>query len=251
MMPRLSPPELRIIRSMLSREFGPSTPQLDLIESLSYDTRHMTGTGYYVTFADAKHLPRLDLLNIELSEDLRTSLPPPADLVAFTLFVRSGYFSSFEGYTFGDVRWPIEPMENWLLFDADEKRLAETPLHAVKATPKAATPITTGAERRKLEGQLREQLHQDCDEARRIGYNPALFLVMMSKHGPVEACQQVIMSSKIPDGFMRLLELKRLELTAEATILRGSWRTLFSESVLEQARSRLIAYGRKDLAIRH
>jgi hypothetical protein len=127
MMPRLSSPELRIIRSMLAREFGPSMPQLDLIESLSFDTRHMTGTGYYVTFANAKHLPRLDLLNTELSEDLRTSLPPPADLVAFTLFVRSGCFSSFEGYTFGDVRWPSEPMEDWLLLDENEKRVDAKP----------------------------------------------------------------------------------------------------------------------------
>jgi hypothetical protein len=72
---------------------------------------------------------------------------------------------------------------------------------------------------------------------------------MMSKHGPVEACRQVIMASKIPDGFIRLLELKRLELTAEATVLRGPWQALFSEAVLAQARGRLVAYGREDLAI--
>jgi hypothetical protein len=122
MMPRLSSPELRIIRSMLISEFGPTIPLLDQIPSLTFDTRHMTGTGYYVTFLNVKQLPRLDQLNTELSEDLRTSLGPPADLVGFTLFVRDGYLTSFEGYTFGDVRWPAEPLEDWLLLDSDEKR---------------------------------------------------------------------------------------------------------------------------------
>ena len=69
---------------------------------------------------------------------------------------------------------------------------------------------------------------------------------MMSKHGPVAACRQVIMASKITDGFIRLLELKRSELTAEATVLRGPRQALFSEAVLARARGRLVAYGRED-----
>jgi hypothetical protein len=117
-MPRLSSPELRIIHSMLINEFGPTKPLLDQIASLKFDTRHMTGTGYYVTFSNPKELPRLDQLNTELTEGLKTSLKSPADLVGFTLFIRDGYLSSFEGYTFGDVRWPEEPMENWLVVDA-------------------------------------------------------------------------------------------------------------------------------------
>ncbi len=207
----------------------------------------MTGTGYYAHFSNAEQFPRLDRLNTELSEDLKTSLEPPADLVAFTLFIRDGYLSSFEGYTFGDVRWPIGPMEDWLLFGDDTERSAGEPAHIASAGFKPTAPNMTDAERRKVEGQLREQLRQDCDEARKIGYNPSLFLVRLSKHGPVEACREVIMASKIPDGFMCLLELKRLELTAEATVLRGPWRLLFSDAVLEQARERLIAFGRGDL----
>lgn len=121
-MPRLSPAELRIIRSMLFKEFGPTMPLLDCLELLSFDIRHMTGTGYYLTFANAAQLPCLDQLNTELSEDLQTSLPAPAELVAFTLFIRDGYLSSFEGYTMGDVRWPEEPMDGWLIFDAAKAR---------------------------------------------------------------------------------------------------------------------------------
>jgi len=70
---------------------------------------------------------------------------------------------------------------------------------------------------------------------------------MLSQSGPVEACRRVIMATKIPDGFIRLLELQRLDLKAEATILRGPWRALFDIAVLEQAKKRLKEYNRPDL----
>jgi hypothetical protein len=121
-MPRLFSPELRIIRSMLIGASGHTTPLLDQIASLTFDARHMTGTGYYLTFSNAKQLPRVDRLNTELSEDLRTMLDPPADLVGFTLFVRDGYLSSFEGYTFGDVQWPEAAMNKWLIFNEHREK---------------------------------------------------------------------------------------------------------------------------------
>src|SRR5271165_3406803 len=114
-MPRLSVPELQVMRSMLIKEFGPTTPVLDQLASLKFDARRITGTGYYVHFSNGEQLPCLDKLNTELTDGVRTSLPAPADLVGFTLFVRDGYLSSFEGYTFGDVKWPTEPMEDWLV----------------------------------------------------------------------------------------------------------------------------------------
>jgi hypothetical protein len=104
-------------------------------------------------------------------------------------------------------------------------------------------------QRRPLERQLYEQLRQDCDEADRLGYHPTLFRQMLSKDGPVAACRQVIMTTKIPDGFMKLLMLNRLDLTAEATVLRRPWRSLFGDAVLAEAVKRLTAYGRPDLAV--
>lgn len=89
-----------------------------------------------------------------------------------------------------------------------------------------AEPLTE-PERRRLEGQLREQLRQDDEESVSIGYIPRQFRIMLTEGGPVGACVRVIMSAKTPDGFMTLLERKRLDLTAEATVLRGPWRILF------------------------
>src|SRR4051812_6561246 len=82
-------------------------------------------------------------------------------------------------------------------------------------------------ERRKLEAELFEALRKDCAESRRLGYPPKIFESMMGQFGPVEACRKVIVAERPPDGFIKLLELSRLDLTAEATVLRGPWRKLF------------------------
>lgn len=104
-------------------------------------------------------------------------------------------------------------------------------------------------ELRILTNKLREALVRDCAESESIGYPPKKFKTMMAVDGPVEACRQVIMSVKIPDGFLTLLELQRLDLTAEATVLRGEWKKLFAPEVLDQARKRLTSYNRRDLAL--
>lgn len=104
------------------------------------------------------------------------------------------------------------------------------------------------AKRTSLERKLREQLLHDCSVSVSIGYRPVAFQRMLADHGPVEACRQVIMSTKIPDGFLRLWELKRVDLTAEATILAGPWKELFGQEILDRARRRLKEYQRPDLA---
>ena len=103
---------------MLAKQFGSGSPLAERAASLEFDARHMTGTGYYVQFRNSKKLPRASISNTELSEDHKTNRPEPCDLVGFTLFIRDGYLSSFEGYTFGDVRWPDDKMEEWLVQDA-------------------------------------------------------------------------------------------------------------------------------------
>ena len=117
-MSKLYPVEVRIIRSLLSREFGARSPLVRRAKSLEFDSRHMTGTGYYIHFLNAEEFPREDNLNTEFSEDYRTNREAPRDAVGFTLFIRDGYLSSFEGYAFGDVKWPDDVMEKWLVLDA-------------------------------------------------------------------------------------------------------------------------------------
>jgi len=111
------------------------------------------------------------------------------------------------------------------------------------------TEPLTDAQKRELEAKLLERLRRDCDESQSIGYPPRVFRVMISESGPVGACIRVIAAKRIPDGFIRLLELNRLDLTAEHAVLDGPWRCLFAQNVLEAARKRLRDYNRPDLAL--
>jgi hypothetical protein len=115
-MSKPSETELRIIRHMLVEEYGPASGLLSQVSLLRFDKRHLTGTGYYVHFVPNRGTP-VNCQNNEVTEFVQTQLPSPQDTVGFTLFIRDGRLSSFEGYTFGDVSWPVEPMENWLVLN--------------------------------------------------------------------------------------------------------------------------------------
>jgi hypothetical protein len=87
----------------------------------------------------------------------------------------------------------------------------------------------TEPERRRLEARFLAQLQSDCRKMRSLGYRPRDFLAMIGGSGAVAACIQVIISQKIPNGFLRLLELDHLDLTAAATALKEPWRRLFND----------------------
>lgn len=116
---QLSPAEFRIIQSMIVNQYGARSPFMQQLASAQVEHRRFTGVGVFVDLL----IPEndgicVDELNDEISEDYRTRLDSPCDLVGFTLFIRKGRLSFLEGYTFGDMRWPDELMENWVVLDA-------------------------------------------------------------------------------------------------------------------------------------
>jgi hypothetical protein len=116
-MQKLTSPETRIVRSMLIKQFGPQSPFLAQLSSAKFPARHLTGKGYFIDLEVGKGIKPVDRLNTELTDARRTLLPEPCDLVGFVLFIRDGFLNSLEGYTYGDVKWPEEPMEDWLQFE--------------------------------------------------------------------------------------------------------------------------------------
>jgi hypothetical protein len=114
-MEALSPAELHIIQSMLIKKYGPHSPFLGQLAVARAEPRRMTGVGIFVDLLIAGKVDAVDQINTEISEDYRTLLDAPCDLVGFTLFIRDGYLSFLEGYTFGDVQWPTKAMEDWLV----------------------------------------------------------------------------------------------------------------------------------------
>ncbi len=70
-----------------------------------------------------------------------------------------------------------------------------------------------------------------------IGYQPTRFLQMLGEHGPVATAIQLVMGNH--EGFERLWQLGRLDLSVEAIILREPQRGLFPPEVLERAHQKL------------
>lgn len=102
---------------MLVKQYGLRSPFLEQLAVARVEHRRMTGVGIFVDLLIAGKAACVEQINKEISEGYRTLLDAPCDLVGFTLFIRKGHLSFLEGYTFGDVQWPTEPMEDWLVVD--------------------------------------------------------------------------------------------------------------------------------------
>ncbi|GAB4211731.1 MAG: hypothetical protein OHK0022_46610 [Roseiflexaceae bacterium] len=75
----------------------------------------------------------------------------------------------------------------------------------------------------------------------RIGYRATYYLRMVQELGGVQAARQLINQEGVSEGLHRLWELKRLDLSVEAFVLRPEFRTLFSDEERQRARRHLAA----------
>jgi hypothetical protein len=81
-------------------------------------------------------------------------------------------------------------------------------------------------------------------EARdKYGYNPTGFINMISELGVLDSAKRLINSTKVSDGYTRLWELGRLDLSVEAIILEDPWKDLFTDREKSRAKKRLAQFG--------
>lgn len=79
-----------------------------------------------------------------------------------------------------------------------------------------------------------------------IGYRPTVFLDMLHRLGGVVTAKQLINAARPSDGYTRLYEANRLDLTVEAVVIDDpKWQPLFTEAELVKARRRLKDYRYK------
>ncbi|MBD9541320.1 hypothetical protein IB276_17840 [Ensifer sp. ENS04] len=83
------------------------------------------------------------------------------------------------------------------------------------------------------------------DEATEFGYYPNDFRSMVEKLGGVTTAKQLINKPKISQGFTRLWEEGRLDLSVEALAVSPEWRTLFSADEIKRSSQRLKEAGYK------
>jgi len=81
-------------------------------------------------------------------------------------------------------------------------------------------------------------------EAKELGYTPSLFLRMLHEDGAVPTARQLINASQPSDGYTRLWELGRLDLSVEAAVHdNAEWHALFTCDELQRCKKRLADYG--------
>ena len=80
-------------------------------------------------------------------------------------------------------------------------------------------------------------------EAKKEGYTPTYYLRMISEIGPLATAKHLINSDSPSEGFARLYELGRLDLSVEALALQPEWRDLFTTEERKKARVRLSEHG--------
>lgn len=78
-----------------------------------------------------------------------------------------------------------------------------------------------------------------CEQCIRIGYRPGYLLEMIGTSGGLAAAKTLLSRPQVSEGFGRLWELSRPDLTVEALILAPQWASLFTESERTIARRRL------------
>lgn len=78
--------------------------------------------------------------------------------------------------------------------------------------------------------------------AAEIGYRPTRYLQMLRRRGGLETAHRLLGAKLTSDGYARLREEGRLDLTVEAYAMRAEFQPLFSLQELAAARSRLGYY---------
>lgn len=78
-------------------------------------------------------------------------------------------------------------------------------------------------------------LRSAVGEAEKLKYRPNAFKKMLDAYGGFETVNRILASGKPSEGFKRLWELGRLELTCEAVIVETKWRRYFDASLVASA----------------
>jgi 5-methylcytosine-specific restriction protein A len=96
--------------------------------------------------------------------------------------------------------------------------------------------------------KLINEFHKDMlkiyeNAKKECGYNASRFIQMVANEGGYNVAKKFIHSNAPSDGFIKLWELNRLDLTVEALILKEKYQPLFSNEEREIVKNRLKEYG--------
>ena len=98
---------------------------------------------------------------------------------------------------------------------------------------------------------LEKRFHNDMIQiyvtAKRLKYIASYFLQMVTEKGGYMTAKQLIHTNTPSEGFTKLWELKRLDLSVEAHVLKPEYNLLFTDEERQICQTRLSEYGYKAL----
>ena len=95
-----------------------------------------------------------------------------------------------------------------------------------------------------LEDDFEQAVSAQIDACQRdLRYNPSYLRLLISQHGALGTARRLLVQPAVSDGFVKLWENKRLDLTIEALVLASRFTDLFTEPEQATARARLTDFG--------
>jgi hypothetical protein len=84
-----------------------------------------------------------------------------------------------------------------------------------------------------------ERIVQVISDCKVIGYTPPSFISMRNEYGTVETVRRLINRTNTTSGYIKLLEMGRLDLTLESVIQEPEWKDLFTQKDRNFAKKKL------------
>ena len=109
------------------------------------------------------------------------------------------------------------------------------------ATAPLPDPETLALLEQEWDAAMEESYQRAGDE---VGYWAGRFRQMLARRGGLGTARQILRTKVTSDGYARLRQAGRLDLTVEAYVVRPEFAPLFTDAELEQARIRVAFYDR-------
>lgn len=90
-----------------------------------------------------------------------------------------------------------------------------------------------------LESDFDRDMHHIYEVARQHDYVATYFLQMLEEHGGVETAKRLLRANQPQTGLYKLWELKLLDSSTEALVLKERYQSLFADAEIAEARRRL------------
>ena len=86
-----------------------------------------------------------------------------------------------------------------------------------------------------LEKEFTKELFDNVAEMKQYGYNPTIYMRMISENGAVNAAKKIVKQDVQSSGFATLIMINKLELSVEASVIKDKYKDLFTDAEIQNS----------------